>query len=125
MKYTISEPKDYRTDSSSGRGKGILIVFVEDPKRPGMADIIEDFAYRRSVTLAEYRKDPDLLAEVAKLVDRPVGSFRLAFSRYAGCSMCPCSPGIIVVDTAEPHKNKSSNLRCVWVAPILDVTVPA
>ncbi len=78
--------------------KRVATVYLEDPKRPGPfgngeGDLFDEFAWRRTnsaPTPAKVIKEfisPILIREG---IDTPL---TVRWNRYAGCSMCPCSPG--------------------------------
>ena len=76
------------------------IVYVDTADRPGMSDIAADFAWRRN------HEQPFSSEEMKKmLIDQFPAIFddniKVAYSRLAGCTMCPCSPGYNVKGMAN------------------------
>jgi len=113
IKFKISSDiKDY-ADRGYGEQRKLL-VFVEEPDRPIVnGDIINDFAWRREHASPYANKD--LLAALKSIPELgPYYISSVRYSRHAGCSMCPCSPGY-VVSLTEPYLGKK---RAVWLKEI-------
>ncbi len=103
----VKEPKlvlksfDPSTTRIRARNKKVATVYLEDPTRPGPfgnkeGDLFDEFAWRRSNSAPTPSK-------VVKEFISPIlneegidGPFTVRWSRYAGCKMCPCSPGYSV-----------------------------
>jgi len=112
----------YRSKNSS------IIVFVEMPDRPGPfgngeGGILEEFAWRRfhdapmapsrllqilGVALGPVLKK---LALEGKTYGLPALKGKAFYSRKAGCSACPCSPGYVVQTSTYSGKRKA-----VWLS---------
>lgn len=70
----------------------VAMVFADD-KRPIMeGKILEDLQWRR--THDTPIKPSLVLAAIKPYL--PEGQYTIGYSRYAGCSACPCSPGYII-----------------------------
>lgn len=82
-------------------GKPRLYVGVADE------NILENFAYRENRPHTLYRK---LLPEIFAALKLPEGT-KATWSRNAGCSMCPCSPGFIL--TVPETRRSNLTLRRV------------
>lgn len=76
--------------------------------------VVEHFGNRRDRPIKMYREH---LAQVAEKLGLPQGT-KFRWSRYAGCTMCPCSPGFICDDDRTDWDKK----RDVWV--MLSGTAP-
>lgn len=111
MKVT-GRTKDYKRGKGSIKASGI--VFIDEERPIDRGDIAEDLAWRRTVNYQSLTKNAALLALVAKEFKTTVDKVTLSFSRKAGCSMCPCSPGLLVHITGE-----SSH----WVLDTIDVRI--
>lgn len=87
-----------------------VVVFVSSPDRPlRQGKILEDFAWRRN------HEAPLSPTEILELVgpylkQRGFEIINAFYSRKAGCSMCPCSPGYIV--RVQPYHGK---WKAVWL----------
>lgn len=88
-----------------------IVVFVQTPDRPiDNGDVIGDFAWRRN------HEAPLPAREVLELVKSYLeandyiaeGAF---YSRKAGCSMCPCSPGYII----RVKKSYVGKWKALWI----------
>lgn len=104
------------TIASNSKANGVLRVFIEDHRpngepRPGMKNILADFAWRRTVTLADIKKDPTFHKVIAEYLKCPVEELTFHFNRNAGCAMCPCSPGIVVKST---ERYNGSHAKQIW-----------
>ena len=132
MKVVINLNKDGSPNTSMDsdtnyRAPAILRIFISqdnrhDPSanRPGPQDIAADILWRRQVDLKDVAKDPTFQVQIMEFMtrmgwDHPVelkGKLHFGFSRYAGCAMCPCSPGIVV-----QYENYGGDRRSkvVWV----------
>lgn len=100
-------------DERNFKTPAILRIYLEDKRsvagmeRPGPANLVEDLIWRRQVSYAGIAKDKSFQEQIKTLMtwlkfyqdrkfDEILESLHFGFSRYAGCSMCPCSPGIVV-----------------------------
>jgi hypothetical protein len=109
--YIITKVDQYYDPGKKPRDQGRLAranmrVFLSSKitDRPGMSNIMEDFAWRRGGAEASHQRlcsDKKLkeiivnkLKELKMLPDN--NDISLEFNSYTGCSMCPCSPGIVV-----------------------------
>ena len=80
--------------------------------KPGTS--LEVFKNRRRVTSKLTPKGKELLATTKAFIERKYNvEVKLSWSKYAGCKMCPCSPGFLVkaqvpdsVVTAKSFKQK-------------------
>jgi hypothetical protein len=88
-----------RKDDSSlirrGKAPRVARIYVDQKERPiNQGKIIEDFAWRRN------HKPPKLNKKLAELMKKYFDANNIKYediivrySRYCGCTMCPCSPG--------------------------------
>jgi hypothetical protein len=77
-----------------------IVVFVADPERPfDKGDLVGDFIWRR-VHKKKYSNEEILDAIEPVLASKGLGVTKIRYDKYAGCSICPCSPGYVV--TVEP-----------------------
>lgn len=60
---------------------------------PKNESVMENFANRHNRPVDEYRK---LIPDVLKQVFEVPQTYRARWNRFAGCRMCPCSPGFVV-----------------------------
>jgi len=100
-----------RHDYSGAKHTASIIVFPPE-SRPGMSDILGDFAWRR-----EHKKpfsEREILDAVRDTVIRLGHRIKsIKYSRKAGCSMCPCSPGFIInTDQDDYHRR---NKIAIWL----------
>lgn len=73
---------------------GDVMVFVNRLDRPGVKDILGDFQWRREHAV-KFSSKYILEVIAAVLKERGLEIVNLKYSRKAGCSMCPCSPGYV------------------------------
>jgi len=71
-----------------------LIVFIKEERPIDKGDILGDFVWRRKVNYSSLAKNQELKNLIAQYLQVSVEEVKLKFSRNAGCSMCPCSPGL-------------------------------
>lgn len=62
--------------------------------------VLENLANRTSRPIAGYRR---LIPDVLRMMSLPAGTGH-RWSRNAGCSMCPCSPGFILDGVPHPSR---------------------
>ena len=95
-----------RDDYTGVRHTASIIVFPPDDSRPGMKDILGDFAWRR--THSKPYNERDILNAVRDKIIRMGHRIKsIKYSKKAGCSMCPCSPGYIInTDQDAYHKHR-------------------
>lgn len=81
------------------RRKRVATVYLDDPKRPGPFGngkgnlFFDEFAWRRSNSApASVKMIKEFISSILirEGIDAPL---TVRWNRYAGCSMCPCSPG--------------------------------
>lgn len=83
--------------SRKRRTPASLIIFINEPKRPiNKGDIDGDFIWRREISYSSLEKNQELIQIAAKQLNCQLEDIKIKFSRKAGCSMCPCSPGLFV-----------------------------
>ena len=72
-----------------------IMVFVPEDRPFDRGDIAGDFRWRREHE--QPFSDEEVLEAVRDTIIR-MGHFikRIAYSKYAGCGLCPCSPGYII-----------------------------
>ncbi len=96
-----------------------VVVYVDTSRPLDKGDILGDFAWRRT-------HSSPLPNEVVKRIITPtlqrlgfdLTSIEVKYDRYAGCSMCPCSPGYTVKLIRE--KNNSTlkyQKQHIWLKP--------
>ena len=132
MKVTLSVLNDgalyRREDKQNYRTPAILRIFIDKDlrkipdatqnNRPGMENIEADLLWRRACDFSKVAKDKSFQQQIVEIMRSKLGwadldaEFHFGFSRFAGCSMCPCSPGIVV-----QYKNYQGirNSYVVWV----------
>ncbi len=94
----------------NGRRKRVATVFLDDVTRPGpwgngQGDLLDEFAWRRNNKApASPKMIKEFLSPIlaGKGISRPL---KVSWSRYAGCGMCPCSPGYIVTTGEHPWQH--------------------
>jgi hypothetical protein len=87
--------KDYTLEKCADQGrfhKAPVIVFTPDRSRPGPKNIMADMQWRREHD-APFSEEE--LLEVLKptFEELKFDVQRITYDHYAGCAMCPCSPG--------------------------------
>jgi len=97
------EAKTIRTYQKKTMSSRIAEVYgAENTQRPGMQDILADFAWRRD---CKPPKDKAFREELKQLVEETIArefplfagaKLRIRWDRSCGCRMCPCSPGYVV-----------------------------
>ena len=93
--------------------KKLLRVFIDDERPIEQGDILGDFAWRREVTYTPIAKDKTFRQTIADYLGCDVEGLKFVFDRYCGCSMCACSPGIVVYSKEPvPFDHKSP---AIWV----------
>jgi hypothetical protein len=110
--------KVFSKPEKNHKAPGILRVFVTDNRpngdeRPGMGNIMADFAWRRSVKMTDIKTNPDFKKAIAEYLQKPVDGLVFRFNRNCGCSMCPCSPGILVQEANVNYH--SSYAPEIWI----------
>lgn len=118
-----------RDEKQNFRTPAILRIYIvkdlragcEENNRPGPGNMEADKEWRRKVDLKSVAKDPTFQVAVVEFmmshpdlqtfVHQPA-LLHFGFSRFAGCSECPCSPGIVVQFHNYLGIKKSWN---VWV----------
>jgi hypothetical protein len=121
MQVFLQKDKDGKVSEHfdhNNKAPGLLRVFVSDHRpngepRPGMENLLKDFAWRRSVKMTDVKKDVTFKKVIADFVQKPVDDLLYRFNRHAGCAMCPCSPGILIQDKAQHFQ--PANVKEVWV----------
>lgn len=112
----LKEPKlilksiDEDRGKINGRRKRVATVYLADPTRPGpfgngQGDLLDEFAWRRSNAAPVAPKIiKEFLSPILqeKEISRPL---KVSWSRYAGCGMCPCSPGYVVTTGEHPWQH--------------------
>jgi hypothetical protein len=131
LKLFICKAAKDRSRRQGKKNLRIATVYVDLGDRPGMSDIMADFAWRRAVesnkgVVAAIRKRiPEFFrkfekdhAAKAKELDLDPAKAKITFDRYAGCGACPCSPGYIVrvPRKEEPHYSYREIHYDVWMA---------
>lgn len=110
--------KTVRTEAKRNSSRRIAEVYgAEATQRPGMQDIVQDFAWRRSCGPS---KDKAFRQELRRMVEEVVArefplfagcELKIRWDRHCGCTMCPCSPGFVVELVGRYSINKVS----IWV----------
>jgi len=89
-----------------------IIVFVDMGDRPFATGgtIGDDFAWRRT---HESPLPPQVVLDFVKDYLKAHGHEAVSafYSRKAGCSMCPCSPGYII-RLKDPYRG---NVKAIWI----------
>lgn len=88
--FTVRERKyDWRNRRrlDSTWGESVVYFSIEDET------VLENFINRRNRPYTEWKK-------IAKkvLTEKGVKFEKLAWNKHAGCAMCPCSPGFVVMN---------------------------
>ena len=79
-----------------GNAKNIkVLVFVEVARPLTEGKILEDFEWRRTNT-SPYPPKKVLEYVKAHLAASGLVPESIKYDHYAGCSMCPCSPGYVI-----------------------------
>ena len=81
------------------RGRKSVVVFIKNQRPLDKGDLVGDFVWRR-VHKKLYSNEEILDVIEPVLMSKGLGVVKIRYSKYAGCSMCPCSPGYVV--TVEP-----------------------
>lgn len=123
-KFDPSYDPGGKIDGQGKLARANIRIFLGDKmtSRPGMSNIMEDFAWRRSGNTEQIHEkfcsDKNLketiinkLKEI-KMFPEKCNDIKLEFDRYTGCSMCPCSPGIIVKIPGVPKRRTTPAL---WI----------
>lgn len=55
-----------------------------------------------------------LLGQPTEMLDL-LGGMKLSFSKYAGCSMCPCSPGFIAELPIKRIAETNQSITDIWI----------
>ncbi len=89
---------------------GNIIVFVPENRPFDKGEVIEDLIWRR--THEQPFSEEKVLEAVRDTIIR-MGHFikRIEYSRYAGCGICPCSPGYVIYTDQEVYDCKTA----VWL----------
>lgn len=113
--------KSFEIDKSMYRirRKRVATVYLEDLKRPGPFGngkgnlFFDEFAWRRSnsapasVKMIKEFISPILIREG---IDAPL---TVRWNKYAGCSMCSCSPGYSIT-VKRPYLKMPYHIRLGW-----------
>jgi hypothetical protein len=98
-------PIRYNGRGTYGQSKTRIYFRIEDET------VMENFVNRRTRPYNEYRKlIPQALKQLG-LSPEQISNMKFSWSKKAGCTMCPCSPGFIV----EVGYNEKLNGNNVWV----------
>ncbi len=87
-----------------------IIVFVPNDRPLDKCDIVGDLIWRR--THEHPFSEEEVLEAVRDTVIR-MGHFikRIEYSHYAGCGMCPCSPGYVIYTDQEVYDCRTA----IWL----------
>jgi hypothetical protein len=88
-----------------GGHRGRVIVFADWNRPFNKGDINADFAWRRTHNMP-YPKKEILAAIAEKLSEFKINPRRIIYSKKAGCSMCPCSPGYVIYDRFSAGRDR-------------------
>lgn len=120
MKATIEIFKNklaYEEVLGNSTSKGVRVAKVFESKRPiANGNVLGDISWRMANANSDTRvKTQALKAAYAEILNVPVESVKVSFSKYCGCSACPCSPGWDVylsedVFSAADHKPVCSSV---------------
>jgi hypothetical protein len=109
---TNSEHQQYDPSPGNHRTKCALRVFIEDDRPILNGDIAGDFNWRRTIDYSDLAAHPDFKEHIRAWLSKNYGldldldEVSIKFSQYAGCAMCPCSPGLLVnVEGISPRRN--------------------
>ena len=95
MKLEVEKVQDYEL---RGGHSGRVIVFADSNRPISKGDIVGDFSWRSThKTLFPKKQILDLVKPI--LDSKGIIPTRISYSRKAGCSICPCSPGYIIYET--------------------------
>lgn len=89
---TIKNSKNY---DETRAAKQKLLVFVDLDRPFKQGEIIKDLIWRREHS-KPFANNEILEAIAPYLNEHGLTVERISYSRKAGCSMCPCSPGYVV-----------------------------
>jgi hypothetical protein len=81
------------------RGRKEIVVFVNSNRPFDKGDLVADFVWRQ--THKKPYSNKEILDAIEPVLEsRGLDVVKIRYDKYAGCSMCPCSPGYVV--TVEP-----------------------
>lgn len=105
--------KKARQEMKKRPSKRLAEVYVRDERAPRpfeKGDIAGDLAWRREHSAPlSVRALRALLSDIGEEALSKAATIR--YSRKCGCSMCPCSPGFVVLADEESLDDK----RLVWL----------
>ena len=118
VEFWVDENGNVKTHHEKNhKATAILRIMVTDlrpgKQRPGIQNIEADIAWRRTVKMADIKKDAIFQKVIADYLKKDVNTLIFRFCVNAGCFDCPCSPGIIV---HEKGSKPSPWADVVWVS---------
>lgn len=89
-----------------------VIIFTQDKSRPGPQDIMSDLRWRRQHD-QPYPNEVILNYLKPKFKEMKFECTRISYEYYAGCAMCPCSPGYICY--GKTNKVNRKKRTAIWL----------